>query len=246
MRKAPPVHEFQPIHTEGHMVGPAPADLGPGRYKNIQQILIGAIIIGAVAFLMIEGFYKARRPAYMADCIGRLHVLAQAFDMYSTDHAGYLPPAASWRWAVSDYVDAVGGQSEEVGQVRRSAKPRGFSSPMRCLGNRTATPISYFYVDPVELRISGKMGDQPEAPLLVDELHHPKVIALQQDSSCARLDRGEWLKQRRDDLQIARRPDWQNTFAYTSTRPKVAPTPAGAPWRPSWMPSPYEAPAGRP
>ena len=57
-------------------MGRAPAgDLGPSKYKQIQQILIGGIIVGIVALMMIHAFYKARRPAYVADCMGRLHSL---------------------------------------------------------------------------------------------------------------------------------------------------------------------------
>ncbi len=220
MQRPPPIHEFKPDFAGGgKLVGPPPAELGPVRYKRIIQLLVAGIIIGTVAAMLITVYYKARRPALMADCMGRLRMLAQAFEMYGMDHGQCAPPAASWRWAISEYVDMVGGQDEGVEEVRRLAKPRGFSSSMRCLANRTTYPISYFYVEPGDLGLSPQLGDEPTAPLLVDEMHHPKVIVLRQDSSCARLDPGVWVDQRGDYWQIARRPDWQYTFAYMSLRP---------------------------
>jgi len=224
MRRPPPVHEFRPIHTDGRIIGPAPADVSPSRYKNIQQILIGALIVGAVAFMMVGGYSKARRPAYMADCTGRLHVLAQAFEMYAMDHGQYLPAASYWRYAVSDYVDAVGGQNKDLEGAARRAGPRGFSSPMRCLGNHSTNPISYFYLDPQDLAQGPRLGDVPEAPLLIDEVYHPKVIALRQDGSCAQIVRQAWLAERQNTWQVARRPDWPSTYAYMSARPAAMAT----------------------
>jgi len=235
MRRPPPDHEFKPdFAAGGKLVGPSPAELGPVRYthlKRIQQIMVCGIIMGSVAVMVINGYYKARRPALMADCMGRMHTLAQAFQMYAMDNGQCLPPAPYWRWAISEYVDMVGGQSEELDNIRRMRKARGFSSPMRCLANRTTYPISYLYVEPGDLGLSQQLGDEPTAPLLVDEIHHPKVIVLRQDSSCARLDPRVWLRERAEAWQIARRPDWPYTFAYMSARAGTSTPPLLLPGR---------------
>ena len=156
----------------------------------------------------------------MADCQGRLRILAQAFEMYATDNNGFYPVADSWRYAISEYIDLVGVQTSDGETVRRTAKPRGFSSPMRCLGNHSVVPISYFYLSPDDFQAAGG-EDAPGTPMLVDEVNHPKVMVLSCDSSCRRVDPMTWIAERDGPLQIARRPDWRKTFAYMSTRPVV-------------------------
>jgi hypothetical protein len=242
--RPPPPHELEPSHTQGELVGRAPGQLGPSRYKQIQQILIGGIIIGIVGLMMINAFYKARRPAYMADCMGRLHSLGQALEMYSADHGMRLPPGASWRYAASPYMDQLGGVTEGIEQARRLARPRGFSGPMRCLANRSTNPISYFYLDPTELGY--QRLDEPDLPVLVDETNHPKVIILQSDWSCRTTEGGTWANERRTTLQIARRSDWSDTFAYVSTRPPPPPAPELAPWERPVGPPPWQAEAATP
>ena len=237
--RPPPPHELKPSHTDGELVGRAPGEFGPSKYKHIQQILIGGIIIGIIGMLMIHAFYKARRPAYMTDCIGRLHILGQAFEMYAGDHEMRLPPGPAWRYALSPYIDDVGGTSEQAEEARRLARPRGFSSPMRCQANRTTNPISYFYLDPVELGYVHL--DEPGMPVLVDETHHPKVIVLRSDWSCHTMEREAWVAQRAEELQIARRSDWPDTFAYVSIKPPPAPPPEQPFWERPTGPPPWQA-----
>lgn len=226
------------------MVGRAPGELGPSKYKQIQQILIGGIIIGIVGLLLIQGYSKARRPAYVADCMGRLHSLGQALEMYSSDHGMRLPPGPRWRYAVTPYLDRLGGMMEDIGSGRRIARPRGWSTAMRCLANKGTNPVSYFYVDPVQL---GYMHlDEPGSPVLVDETYHAKVIALRGDWSCHTLEREAWLQERQEQLQIARRSDWADTFAYISVKPPPPPPPEKPFWEQPTGPPPWQAEAGSP
>ena len=225
-------------------MGRAPAELGPSKYKQIQQILIGGIIIGIVGLMMIHAFYKARSPAYVADCMGRLHSLGQALAIYSADHSMRLPPGPQWRYAVSPYVDHVGGETEGIEGARRLARPRGFSSPMRCKANTTTNPISYFYLDPAE--VGYVHLDEPDIPVLVDEVHHAKIVLLRSDWSCHTAEREAWVTRRMDELQIARRPDWPDTFAYVSVKPPPPAPPELAPWERPVGPPPWQAEAAPP
>jgi hypothetical protein len=232
MRRPPAVHDFKPVHTEGDMVGRGPADLGPAKYKQLQQILIGAIIILIVALLMINGYYKAKRPALLTDCIGRLRILGQAVQSYSTDHDMQMPPARFWRYSLSEYCDSVGGVSEDGEDVdvgRKLNRPlRGYSAPMRCIANQSTNPISYFYLDRAELRGRTDLSDLPSFPIFVDEVHHRgKATVLRDDVSARALDIEEWVGERRDVLHIARRDDWQDTYAYEAV--PFAPAPPDAP-----------------
>jgi len=222
MKRPPSVHEFQPDHTEGRLLGPEPAELGLARYKRIWQILISGLIIGVVAFIMMGAFLKARGPARLTDCMGRQRVLGQALEMYRQDNDTRLPPAAVWRWAISDHVDMVGGLTESVEDVGRVARPpRGFSSPMRCLANQTTIPISYLYLDPTELQPQyPDVADRSDLPVLVDETHHRSVVVLGADGSSHVVQRPKWVEDRENTYHIARRPDWQNTFAYYVAAPQ--------------------------
>jgi hypothetical protein len=239
--RPPPPEELKPSHTSGELVGRLPGELGPSKYKQIQQILIGGIIIGIVGALMIQTYYKARRPAYVADCMGRLHSLGQALEMYSSDYSLCPPPGPRWRYAINPYLDRLGGKTEGIEDARRLARPRGWSSAMRCLANKGTNPISYFYVDPVEL---GSMHlDEPGWPVLVDETYHSKVLVLRSDWSCHTLDREAWLQERQDQLEIARRPDWPKTFAYVSVKAPPAPPPEKPFWELPTGPPPWQAEA---
>ncbi|MGQ9730498.1 MAG: hypothetical protein ACUVX8_04420 [Candidatus Zipacnadales bacterium] len=225
MKRPPPVHEFQPPHTEGTLLGPPPARLGLGRYKRIWQLLICGTIILSVMTLFTFSFYKARGPALEADCLGRERMLGSALEQYRTDHDLRLPLAPTWRWAISNYVDMVGGETEGIESVRRTTGlPRGYSSCMRCLANETTIPISYFYLDPREMAGNPNLEDAVELPLLVDEVHHRRVMILRNDYSCRPVDRQAWITERENTLHIKRRPDWQYTFAYQSARLEPSPS----------------------
>jgi type II secretory pathway pseudopilin PulG len=219
MKRPPAVHEFKPDHTDGRIIGPAPADLGLGRYKRIWQMLISGCIIGLLATLLITTYFKAQVPARLTDCMGRVRVLGNALEMYRDDYGSRLPPGPIWRWAISDYVDKVGGATEGVEDIGRRARPRGFSSPMRCLANHTTIPISYFYLDPAELSAYATLADESSLPVLVDEINHRRVVVLRADSSCQAVDRLQWVNERRDVYHISRRPDWERTFAYEALPP---------------------------
>jgi len=216
MKRPPPIADFTPDHSEGRLAGPAPAELGLVRYKRIWQMLISGVIIGLVGFVLITGYYKARGSARLSDCMGRERVLGQALEMYRNDNESRLPPGANWRWAVSSYVDLIGGATEGVEDIGRTVRPvRGFSSPMRCLANRTTVPISYLYLDPSELRMQyPDLVDDPRLPILVDEVHHRSVAVLRNDWSCSAVDRRAWVDERAAQFHIVRRPDWERTFAY--------------------------------
>ena len=221
MKRPPSVHEFKPAHTEGHLLGPEPAELGLVRYKRIWQILISGLIVGVVAFILMGAFLKARGPARLTDCMGRQRVLSQSLEMYRQDNDARLPPGPVWRWAVSDYVDMVGGATEGVEDMGRVVRPRSFSSPMRCLANQTTIPISYLYLDPTELQARyPDVADQSDLPVLVDETHHRSVVVLGADGSSHVVPRTEWVEDRANAYHIARRPDWQDTFAYYVPAPQ--------------------------
>jgi hypothetical protein len=220
MDRPPALHEFKPDHTDGRIIGPAPAELGLGRYKRIWQMLISGCIIGFLATLLITAYFKAQGPAHLTDCMGRARILGNALDMYRSDYDLRLPPAAIWRWAVSDYVDMVGGTTEAVEDTgRRARPPRGFSSPMRCLANHSTIPISYLYLDPDELSAYRGLADESSLPVLVDEMNHRRVVVLRADWSCQAVDRLQWVNDRRDVYHINRRPDWERTFAYQAMPP---------------------------
>jgi hypothetical protein len=242
--RPPPPAEIKPSHTSGELVGRLAGELGPSKYKQNQQILIGGIIIGAVGVLMIQAYYKARRPAYIADCLGRLHSLGQALEMYSSDYSMCLPPGPRWRYAISPYLDKLGGTTEGIEDARRLAKPRGWSTAMRCLANKGTTPVSYLYADPVELGYVRL--DEPGLPVLVDEAYHPKVILLRGDWSGHTTDREDWTKERQEELQIARRPDWRETFAYVSVKPPPPPPPEKPFWEQPTGPPPWQAESAAP
>ncbi|MBM3147858.1 MAG: hypothetical protein FJ000_08200, partial [Actinobacteria bacterium] len=160
----------------------------------------------------------------VTDCLGRERVLGNALEMYRNDHDSRLPPAAIWRWAVSGYVDKVGFTTEGVEDIGRRARPRGFSSPMRCLANRTTIPISYLYLDSSEYRDAyPDLTDAPTAPVLVDEVHHHSVVLLRADWSAEALDRRAWVDQRAGTYHVVRRPDWERTFAYQVQPPPEVP-----------------------
>lgn len=220
-KQPPPVHEFRPVHTEGRLLGPPPAELGLGRYKRIWQILISGMIIGVTALLLITGYFRAQAPARLADCMGRARILGNAFEMYRMDYGSRLPPAPVWRWAISEYVDMVGGATDGTEDIGRLARPRGFSSPMRCLANQTTIPISYFYLDPWELQFNyPDIADDSSIPVLVDEINHRSVVVLRADWSCKPESRETWANMRAHVYHIMRRPDWQRTFAYTVIPPQ--------------------------
>jgi hypothetical protein len=221
MKRPPAVHVFQPPHSEGQLLGPEPAELGLKKYKRAINMIVSGAIIGLIAFMVISNYYHARGPARVADCMGRLRVLGNALSMYEADNT-FMPPGPVWRWGVSDYVDAVGGTTRDVDDYARSMQPRGFSSPMRCLGNETTIPISYLYLDPLEVAQVWQAQEAAELPVLVDEVHHRSVVALRSDWSQRSLTRQAWFHERREVLQIARRPDWQDTFAYYHTTFPVA------------------------
>ncbi|HJN18032.1 MAG TPA: hypothetical protein QGH10_21210 [Armatimonadota bacterium] len=214
MRRAPSVHEFEQDHTTGNLLGRIESDLGPGRWKRLAQIIIGGGVIAILGLMVINGYYKARKPALLADCMGRVRMLGQAVQMYSNDNDFRAPLAANWRYGLSSYCDVVGGMDEAVTEVRTTTKARGFSSPMRCLGNQTVTPISYFYLNGAELW--GRMDTQTLGthPVLVDEVHHAKVVILRDDTSAHTIEPEEWVNLRQNELHIARRRDWRSTFAY--------------------------------
>jgi len=224
MKRPPSVHEFKPVHTEGHLVGPDAAHLGLARYKRIWQMLISGAIIGLVVLVLILTYYKAEGPARLTDCLGRERVLGNALEMYRSDNGNRMPPAAVWRWAISAHVDLVGGPTEGMEDVGRTLRPRGFSSPMRCLGNRTTVPISYLYADPAEFRATcPELYEDPATPVLVDEVNHRSVPVLRTDGSCASVSRTDWVNQRASTYHLVRRPDWQRTFAYYVAPPAQAP-----------------------
>ncbi len=183
MRRPPSVHEFQPDHATGKLLGRMAAELGPDRYKRLLQIIVGGIVILIMATMVINGYYKAKRPALLADCMGRARMLGQAIEMYTMDNE--RPPLAdNWRYGLSHYCDQVGGMDEAAKDAGRRMKARGFSSPMRCLGNQSATPISFFYLERSEMRLRNAVAPiTTMLPLLVDEVHHLKVVVLREDIS---------------------------------------------------------------
>ena len=215
MKRPPPIAEFTPDHSEGPLRQPESPIIGLARYKRLWQMLISGLIIGLVVSVLMTGFVKARGSARLSDCMGRQRVLGSSLEMYREDHDSRLPPGPLWRWALSGYVDLVGGTTESVEDLGRRARPRGFSSPMRCVGNQTTIPISYLYVDPAEfLRTYPDLVDEPTLPVLVDEVHHRSVVVLRTDWGCEALDRKLWTDQRAGRYHLVRRPDWQQTFAY--------------------------------
>jgi len=224
MKRPPAVHEFKPTLTEGRLAGPEPAALGFARYKRIWQMLISGCIIGIVVLALILTYFKAEGPARLTDCLGRERVLGNALEMYRTDNGNQMPPAAIWRWAISEHVDMLGMGTDGVEDIGRTIRPRGFSSPMRCLGNRTTIPISYFYADPVEFRAYyPELYDEPRAPVLVDEVHHRSVTVLRTDWSCGAVSRTDWVRDRGSVYHLVRRPDWEQTFAYYVSPPALTP-----------------------
>ena len=44
MRRPPSVHEFQPDHSTGSLIGRMAESLGPERYKRLLQIIVGGIV----------------------------------------------------------------------------------------------------------------------------------------------------------------------------------------------------------
>jgi hypothetical protein len=224
MKRPPSVHEFQPVHTEGRLVGPDAAQLGLARYKRIWQMLISGAIIGLVVLVLILTFVKAEGPARLTDCLGRERALGNALGMYRSDNDNRLPPAAVWRWAISANLDMLGIGTDGMEDIGRTIRPRGFSSPMRCLGNRTTVPISYLYVDPSEYRATyPDLFEDPAIPVLVDEVNHRSVPVLRTDWSCAAVSRTDWVNQRASVYHLIRRPDWQQTFAYYVAPPTQTP-----------------------
>jgi len=220
MKRPPPIADFTPDHSQGPLRGPASAVFGLVRYKRLWQMLISGLVIALVVIVLMTGFQKARLSARVTDCLGRERVLGNALEMYRNDHDSHLPPGPLWRWAVSGYVDKVGFATEGIDDIGRRARPRGFSSPMRCLGNRTTIPISYLYLDSSEFRVPyPDLMDDPSVPVLVDEVHHHSVIVLRGDWSGEALDRRAWLDQRAGTYHIVRRPDWQRTFAFYVPHP---------------------------
>ena len=107
MKRPPSEHEFKPTLTEGRLQGPDAARLGFARYKRIWQMLISGCIIGVVALALILGYHKAEGPARLSDCLGRERILGNALELYRSDYSR-LPPAAIWRWAISENVDMLG------------------------------------------------------------------------------------------------------------------------------------------
>jgi len=214
MKRPPSVHEFKPVHTEGQIIGPAQAELGLVRYRRLIQLVVCGSVIGLMACLLITNYYRARGPARLTDCVGRQRVLGNALEMYRGDNGSQLPPGPAWRWAVSDYLDMVGGNTEGLEDLGRRARPRSFSSPMRCLANQTTIPISYFYLDPAEVWQTPERREDPGNPVLVDEINHRSVVVLRADWSSQAVPREDWMTERSDVLHIARRPDWRQTFAY--------------------------------
>lgn len=223
MGRPPRVHEFAPGHTSGQLVAPS-RDLGPGKHKRIAQILISGVIILCVGLFMISGYTKAKRPALMADCIGRLKILGQAIEMYQSDHDMRPPPGASWRYALNPYIDMVGGVSDEQDMQprRRLNRPlRGFSSPMRCIANTSTNAISYFYLDRAAMRGRADVKLLDSLPVFVDESHHgTRAIILRDNLSAGPVEIEGWVRERQEVLRIARRRDWQDTYAYYALPPR--------------------------
>jgi len=217
MGRPPRVHEFAPDHTSGQLLAPL-RDLGPGKHKRIAQILISGVIILCVGLLMISAYTKAKRPALMADCLGRLKILGQAMEMYQSDHDMRPPPATSWRYALSTSIDMVGGVSddEDADPGRRLNRPlRGFSSPMRCIANTSTNALSYFYLDRTAMRGRADVKHLDSLPVFVDESHHgTRAIILRDNLSARPVEIEEWVRERQEVLRIARRPDWPDTYAY--------------------------------
>ena len=229
MKRPPPPHEFKPTHTDGRIIGPDAAELGLGRYKRVSQLVVCGTIIGLIAYMLVTQYYQARGPARLSDCMGRLRVLGNALEMYRGDYAFRLPPGPVWRYAISGYVDMVGGNTEGIADLGRSARPRGFSSPMRCLANQTTNPISYFYLDPAEMRRTPELQDDSNLPVLVDETNHPRVVVLRSEWSTEAVKREDWVRERNDAWRIRRRPDWSTTFAYYTLPPPDAEPPPVSP-----------------
>ncbi len=215
MKRPPPIAEFTPDHSEGPLRPPEPAIFGLVRYKRLWQMLVSAAIIVLAATVLMTGFFKARGSARLTDCMGRARILGQALEMYRNDHDSHLPPGPVWRWAVSGYVDMVGGTTEGVQDIGRTVHPRSFSSPMRCLANQTTIPISYLYLNPSELAPRyPDLVDEPSVPVIVDEVHHRHVVVLRADWGCEAVDRQTWVDERANKYHLIRRPDWQRTFAF--------------------------------
>ena len=216
MEKPPPIWEFRKDHTTGTLVGQEPAALGLSRYKNIIQILVGAVIIVLVAAMLCITYQKAKRPAYKADCFGRLRMLHQSLIMYETD-LGAPPPAPTWRYGLVPYLDEVGGAGprDDIDRVQTpKGRPRGYTIILRCKANQSEVPLSYLFMDREVLPLSLSALSDTDEPRFVDEQFHEQILILWGDGHTTGLANTDWLTRRRDTYQVIRDPEWRKTFCY--------------------------------
>jgi len=217
MQKPPPVWEFKKEHITGTLVGVEPAALGLSRYKNVVQIVVVVAIIVVVAAMLLVTYQRAKRPAYEADCFGRLRMLHQSLLAYESDLSA-PPPAPTWRYALVPYLDQVGGAGsrDDVDSIHvPKSRPRGYTIIMRCRANTSVIPVSYLYLHPDLLPpdVANTVGDT-EQPVFVDEQFHERILVLWADGHTTGLQNTDWLTRRRNEYQVVRDPGWRRTFCY--------------------------------
>jgi prepilin-type processing-associated H-X9-DG protein len=90
----------------------------PYARRHLAEIIVGLLVIGVCLYIFVPAFMGTAESARRTTCLMHLRRLAQAMEMYQSDHDGQYPPSVTWVRALGPYA-VRSPDEEEQGAPRR-------------------------------------------------------------------------------------------------------------------------------
>jgi prepilin-type processing-associated H-X9-DG protein len=103
----------------------------PYARRHLAEMILGLLIVFACIYIFVPVFMGTAESARRTLCVSHLRRLAQAMEMYQSDHDGAYPPSEGWMRSVFSYVvrpaGALNAEDDDLPRRRGAAGQPGES-----------------------------------------------------------------------------------------------------------------------